>query len=216
MHKKETIIFLHGLGQTPQDWNDVLKKIPQEIQPLVPDVQGIGFLENGNYSLQKAAVELADLLDKQGIVSAHFCGLSLGAILAAECAHHHPERVKTLFLSGMQIKPNVPIMAFQSAVFHLMPKSAFKKMGTTKEKAVTIMRALQKLDMTSQISGIDIPVMLLNGGKDRANKKAAIQMTQLLAGSKLVFLENAGHEVNKDKPAEFAKWLSEFILGSSV
>lgn len=216
MHKKETIIFLHGLGQTPQDWNDVLKKIPQEIQPLVPDVQGIGFLENGNYSLQKAAVELADLLDKQGIVSAHFCGLSLGAILAAEFAHHHPERVKTLFLSGMQIKPNVPIMAFQSAVFHLMPKSAFKKMGTTKEKAVTIMRALQKLDMTSQISGIDIPVMLLNGGKDRANKKAAIQMTQLLAGSKLVFLENAGHEVNKYKPAEFAKWLSEFILGSSV
>ena len=90
-------VFLHGLGQTAQDWKEVVQQLSisdvdcPELFSLTEDEisysQIFGDLEQ-RYSEVKEPLRI--------------CGLSLGALLAIDFAIRHEEKVDSLVLIGAQ------------------------------------------------------------------------------------------------------------------
>ncbi len=62
-----------------------------------------------------------------------------------------------------------------------------------------------------RLSSIDVPVLLLSGGKDRRFTDTAQAMAALLPQAITEVVEGSGHNVHLERPAEFVRVLREFI-----
>jgi 3-oxoadipate enol-lactonase len=98
--KPETVVLLHGLGSSSDDWELQLPALTPRYRVLAPDLRGHGRSPKprGRYDLAVMTADLADLLDRLGLPAAHVVGLSLGGALAQGLAAAYPKRVKSLVL----------------------------------------------------------------------------------------------------------------------
>jgi len=93
------IVLLHGIGGNHTVWNDVIPGLAKEFLVLAPDLRGHGRTPAPPDSLFTFAEMMGDvvrLLDDQGVASAHFVGLSGGALLALRTTLDRPGRVRSL------------------------------------------------------------------------------------------------------------------------
>ncbi|EFF30885.1 hypothetical protein CU011_2508 [Enterococcus faecium] len=56
--------------------------------------------------------------------------------------------------------------------------------------------------------------MILCGTKDHANKPAAKRLYKLSTNSRLLFIKNGKHELNKEKPETIVQYMLVFIENS--
>lgn len=195
-------VFLHGLGQTPKAWEEVVRLASLsdvDCPPLFSLSQG-----EISYPAILAALErrLAD-----GQAPFTLCGLSLGALLALDYALRNRERVASLVLVGVQFKMPRLLMAFQDGVFRLLPGKAFAGMGLDKPDALRLTRSMRSLDFTEKIPSLSCPVTIVCGQKDKANLKASQNLKALLPHAPLCLLPGVGHAVNECAPEALAALL---------
>lgn len=195
-------VFLHGLGQTPNAWEEVIRSASlsdADCPPLFSLLQG-----EISYPAILAALErrLAD-----GPAPFTLCGLSLGAVLALDYALRNRERVASIVLVGVQFKMPRLLMAFQDVVFRLLPGKAFAGMGLDKPDALRLTRSMRSLDFTEKIPSLSCPVTIVCGQKDKANLKASQNLKVLLPHARLCLLPGVGHAVNECAPEALAALL---------
>lgn len=65
-------------------------------------------------------------------------------------------------------------------------------------------------DGTSLLMHTSLPSLILCGDKDWANKKSARVLAELIPQSSLIMLAG-GHQLNCDKPDEFAYHIRNFV-----
>ena len=82
-------------------------------------------------------------------------------------------------------------------------------MGITKREIISVTSSMRQIDYHDKIKRINLPVYIICGSKDRANKKAAVSLNNMLPLSKLFMINDAGHEVNIDKPKELARIINQ-------
>lgn len=111
------IVFLHGLGQTAQDWQIVA----EHTQLSDVDCPGLFSLANGNFTYSNILSEFEKLYEKTE-EPFMICGLSLGAILALDYTIRHPKEVSSLVLIGAQYKVPTLLIDFQNLIFRFMPR----------------------------------------------------------------------------------------------
>ncbi len=70
---------------------------------------------------------------------------------------------------------------------------------------------MAKLDLSGKLSEISCPVLILCGENDKANLKAARELSKRLEKSKFIVVRGAGHEVNIDKPKQLAGLINKFL-----
>ena len=196
-------ILLHGLGQTAQDWKEVVCQLsssnvecPELFSSMENEIsypQILGDLER-RYSNAKEPLRI--------------CGLSLGALLAIDFAIRHEEKVASLVLIGTQYKVPSLLIDFQNLIFRCMPNKAFESMGLSKSNTIKLAHSMRALDFTAQLSGILCPVNILCGEKDSANLKASKKLNEILPKATLQIVPGAGHEINKDAPEAIAAILN--------
>ena len=196
-------ILLHGLGQTAQDWKEVVCQLsssnvecPELFSSMENEIsypQILGDLER-RYSNAKEPRRI--------------CGLSLGALLAIDFAIRHEEKVASLVLIGAQYKVPSLLIDFQNLIFRCMPNKAFESMGLSKSNTIKLAHSMRALDFTAQLSGILCPVNILCGEKDSANLKASKKLNEILPKATLQIVPGAGHEINKDAPEAIAAILN--------
>lgn len=58
-------------------------------------------------------------------------------------------------------------------LFHLMPNSAFNKMGFKKADVINLCGTMAELDFSDSLHKVSCPVLIVCGEKDNANKKTA-------------------------------------------
>ena len=200
-------VFWHGLGQTAQDWNEVINRVS------LPDVDCPEL-----YSVSKGNITYSDILagleERYMNVTEPFCicGLSLGAILALDYAIRHGDRISSLILIGVQYKVPTRMIDFQNLIFRCMPKKAFEDMGISKDDTIRLAHSMRSLDFSSRLNEVMCPVTLLCGEKDSANLKAAKQLNELLPQAELHIIPGAGHEVNKCAPEAIADVLNRMQI----
>lgn len=96
----ETILLVHGIGDSSTTWSEVLRDLSDHHDVLAPDLLGHGFSDKprADYSVGGFANGLRDLLTVLDIERATVVGHSLGAIVAMQFAYQFPERTERLVL----------------------------------------------------------------------------------------------------------------------
>ena len=114
-------VLLHGLGQTAQDWKEVVQQLS------ISDVDCPELFSSAEDEISYSQI-LGDLEQRYSEVKEPFriCGLSLGALLAIDFAIRHEEKVASLVLIGAQYKVPSLLIDFQNLIFRCMPNKAFE------------------------------------------------------------------------------------------
>ncbi len=105
--KDEWVVFVHGIGGSTKTWNRQLEDFSQRFNLLLLDLPGHGLNADkviskvDSYKLHQGIKETLDYLN---ISNAHFVGLSLGTIVIANFAAHHPDYVNSIILGGASLK----------------------------------------------------------------------------------------------------------------
>ncbi len=207
-----TRIFVHGLGQTPQSWQQTLNCMPEE-PSYCPDLSKLidGQTAADYPALYASFCAWCDRLPGPQ----DLCGLSLGAVLALHRAISFPQKVRSLALIGAQFEMPGMLLGVQSAIFHLMPQKAFSGMGFSKQSVIALTRSMRRLSLREGIPKLACPALILCGEKDHINQRAAQQLKKQLPSAKYVLIPNAGHEVNLDAPQALATELMHFYRSCS-
>jgi pimeloyl-ACP methyl ester carboxylesterase len=95
-----TILLIHGVAGSSQQWEPVMRLLADRFTLLAPDLLGHGrsAKPRGDYSLGAYAAGLRDLTVALGISGATAVGHSLGGGIALQFAYQFPERTERLVL----------------------------------------------------------------------------------------------------------------------
>lgn len=196
-------VLLHGLGQTAQDWKEVVRQLSTSNVDC-PEL----FSATGNeISYSRISADL-ERQYSNAAEPLRLCGLSLGALLALDFTIHHGNKVASLVLIGAQYKVPTFLIDFQNILFRCMPGKSFDGMGLSKSNTIKLSHSMRMLDFTPQLNRVTCPVTILCGEKDSANIKASKKLNELLPYATLQIVPGAGHEINKDAPKAVADVLN--------
>ncbi len=201
-------IFLHGLGQSPESWKAVREAMDAKRDICCPDLSEWLFQKEPCYTNLYCGLEkFCELLEEPF----NLCGLSLGGMLALQYTAEHPDKVNSLVLIGTQFQMPKKLLKLQNFIFRMMPNSAFANTGFGKSELIRLSQSMMDLNFKSDLKKILCPVLVLCGEKDRANRRASLQLKELLSHAEIAFLSKAGHEVNADAPAALAEQMELFF-----
>ena len=198
------IVFLHGLGQTSQDWKRVIENIS------LPDVEcpELFPLTEGEITYPGILAELEKLY-AETVEPMVFCGLSFGAVLALDYTIRHRDKISSLILIGAQYKVPSRLIDFQNLIFRCMPNRAFAGMGLSKRNTIKLSHSMRSLDFSHSLNKIDCPVTIICGENDKSNLTAYKQLKSFLPQSELHIIPGAGHEINKCNPEAISAILND-------
>ena len=200
-------LYLHGLGQTPDSWNKVTRSTDVLENSVCPDLAKMIKGKEATYSTLYSALSEMCNAENEGIV---LCGLSLGGVLALNYAIDCPQKVKALVLIAAQYKMPVRLLKLQNILFRFMPQSMFQQTGFGKHDFISLCSTMAELDFSDSLNQVSCPVLVVCGEKDKANKKASIELADILKHSKFKEISETGHEVNLESPEKLASLLREF------
>jgi len=200
-------VYLHGLGQTPVSWEQTILTLQPAADSICLNL--VGLVRGIDATYQNLFAAFSDYCDQfEGIMD--LCGLSLGGVLALNYAIEHPEKVRSLVLIAAQYKMPKTLLRFQNVLFRLMPGQMFQKTGFRKADFLRLCGTMLELDFSSSLPKVACPALVICGGKDSANKKAAVELASLLPKGELQVLDGVGHEVNLEAPERLAETLRDF------
>lgn len=201
------IIFLHGLGQDKHSWDKVRELLPQY------DTEALDLFYTNNNIITVSQLEQHLCQELQAINEPFvLVGLSLGGTLALKVGQQFPQ-LQALVLSGTQYKLSSNLLyKLQLAIFSCLPDSLFKKEGLHKKSFVGLLKDLKNLDLSSQLSAIQLPSLIICGSKDWPNLPSSKKLAAALPQADFVTLSGGNHTLNTDHPQEMAAMIERFIL----
>lgn len=200
------LVFLHGLGQGPESWNETIRALGPEPDAACPDLFDLCGGARDYPGLYAAFEGYAGDFPEPVAL----CGLSLGAVLALDYAIRHPQRVCKLVLIAPQYRMPKMLLKLQNIVFRLMPERAFAGAGMGKKEIIRLTSSMMSLDFRGKLDRVTCPTLVLWGERDIANRKAAGELAKLLPHATAREMPGAGHEVNRDAPRELAAAIRAF------
>lgn len=105
--KEEWVVFIHGMGGSTRTWARQIEDFSNSYNLLLLDLPGHG--QHSDTIIHKVDSEklhdgIIETMEHLNISSAHFVALSLGTIVTANFAIHHPEYVKSIILGAASLK----------------------------------------------------------------------------------------------------------------
>ena len=199
------LIFLHGLGQSADSW--------QEVQELLVDYpsEALELFPSGVATYQEAKERIYQYLSKETEPFV-LVGLSLGAALALELSSYDLPNLQALVLSGCPLKlaGNIPFY-IQLLIFKLLPKRTFEKQGADKALMVGVSEELKTLDLTDISRTCPYPTLLICGSQDKPNLSSMKAIQELMPNSQFQIIPDGPHVLNRAKPKEFAVITRSFL-----
>lgn len=99
---RETLIFIHGIGNSGDAWREVVAEMPDDVRIITIDLLGFGDSPRPKWAVYDAKMQahsvLATLLRLRLSSQPIIIGHSLGALVAIEIANKYPLLVKQLIL----------------------------------------------------------------------------------------------------------------------
>lgn len=198
----------------------------------------------GDYTLEQFADDLRDLLDRLAIRRCHFVGLSLGAMVGQLAAIRSPLRFASLTLAGAacrfspQMQPQWASRAaavrsplgmnaiIDATISGWFTAAFFATRAADVARAVQVLRrtpvagylgsmaAMSRADLTSRLTSITCPVLVIAGSDDRVVPIShAEEIVMHIAQARLRRIAGAAHLSNVEQAADFNGALREFLAG---
>lgn len=194
-----------------------------------------------NDSFEHLAKEVIDVLDHLKIKKTHIIGMSLGTIVGQTMADSYPERITTLVLGGAIINVNLRtkfLLAIGRTIMNFVPYMLLCKLFAyiimpRKEHEESRLRFINEAKKVSQkqfikwvkltklvnpylahlqVATKNIPTLFIMGDEDYLFMPPVERLVKDYENFYLEVIEQAGHVCNIDKPEEFNKISSQFIM----
>lgn len=223
------LLFLHDAGGNADVWKDQLELCSGNHSPITFDFPGHG-RSGGTESLKTVEVYTAFFLafvEALDLPAAVLVGHGMGASIAIEATAREPQRVRALILVGATSRPQVTTETLQTwenvmrgrapqpfTTEAFSPKTDFavmRKGWTEQVKTDPRVRYFDLLgwsgyDARTRLGSIGVPTLIVAGSDDAVTPAAqAAELQKSIAGSALIAIDDAGHMLPLEKPAELAE-----------
>jgi 3-oxoadipate enol-lactonase len=219
------LLLLHGLGTGPSGWQPQVDAFSPSRTVVTPALR----LDTGFDFGTEARRVLADLAPGSKI---DLCGLSLGALVALRAAVDEPQRIRRLALAAgfaSLPRPHALLQLALGNATRLMPAHVLRgqllagvpeahretaRLETAELDARTIrhlFHAGRRFDVRAGLERVTMPVLVLVGADDRANRRLSRELADQIPGAKLELVPDAGHVANLDAPGAFNEALLSFL-----
>ena len=237
------LVFSHSLACNVSMWAPQVAEFSKRFKVLCYDTRGHGQsgAPAGEYTLEMLADDAKALLDKLGITSCHWVGLSMGGMIGQTFALKYPGVFKTLTLAdttsrypadaasmweariktatekGMEplVQPTLErwfTAQFRASGAKIVDEIAQAIRSTPVAGFVGCCHAIPKIDVTSRLKEIKTPTLVIVGEQDAGTPPAmAREIHENLPGSELVILPSAAHLSNLEQPQAFNAALAKFL-----
>ncbi len=205
------LVLLHGLGQSPIAWQDVVTALGAGRPMNAPWMHGLRPGDPVGFDLGEAAAGVADELELQGIRRADLLGVSVGASVALRLAVERPDLVGRLVLGGALVRPSNGSLRLHRLAMRLVPESKLVAAGVSRPRMLAVLDALKGFDGTEALRQVTAPTLVVAGSRDRAGVVAARQLAEQIEGARLEVLVGAGALLNVESAAELAALTTAFL-----
>ena len=207
-----TLVLLHGGGDSGEhSFEHQLDVFLQHHRIIAPDQVGQGHTPDvsGPLSYSSMAQDTATLLQSLKLERVDVVGFSDGGILALMLAVRHPELVRRLVISGVNISPE----GLTADELQGLRDAQIKTPTTIAEK-------LAKLWLTSpteselslaMLSKIERPVLVISGDRDAITLEHTLQIFHALPQAELCVLPGTDHATFSGRPDWLNPIISEFL-----
>jgi len=243
------VVFIHGAGGSSAVWFKQLRDFRERFNILLVDLRGHGRSAeyHGNekrYTVQSISQDVVDVLEHEGIESAHFVGVSLGTILIRMIVDIAPDRVKSVIYAGavagftwsarslisvgQALRYLIPFHTlYATFAWIIMPgRKAQESRRIFKQEAKQVApdefhRWIQLIPevrrrLKEWSSRIpDCRSLYLMGGKDHLFLPPARRMAAQSELSFIQVIDGVGHVCNIERPSVFNQLAIAFLTGAS-
>jgi non-heme chloroperoxidase len=236
----EPLLLIHSGYLDGNSWQSVCDQFAQYYQVITVDLRGHGASSRqGELSLTAHAADMIALLDALNAPTAYICGHSYGAKIAQCLALDHPTRVKSLVLAdSLDANPSGlgGWLATQRVLFRTRSKGVVKlaqgfafaqgdltpavkdyllstigKYATEKATFMRITAAILSAKGEADVSQIRRRTLIIVGAHEAAAVQRARNLANRMSVAHLAIIENAGHMLQWDQPAEFYRIVHDFL-----
>jgi len=229
----EPLILLHGLFGALSNFKDLVEHFRKQYKVIVPILPlfDLDIFHTTVGGLQKHVQKFIEARDYKNI---HLLGNSLGGHVALVYVLKHPERIKSLILTGSS-------GLFENGMGDTYPKRGdyeyIKKKSqltfydpamATKElvdeifeitnnrlkviKIIALAKSAIRNNLGEELKQIQQPTLLIWGNNDTITPPfVAKEFNSLIPNSELYFIDKCGHAPMMEVPDEFNKILEQFL-----
>ena len=204
------LVFLHGLGQTPQSWQDQITALPAGTRAVAPWLEGLRPGRPADFDLEKAADAVLAQLNRFGVDRAALTGSGLGAAVAIAAAGRSPEAVSQLVLSDPM--PRTPRLAgaLQRLAVRAMPAGKLADAGLDRARMIELMKVASGIDVRRWLPAVTARTLVVAGSQP-AIVAVARELADGIPEARLETVPEAGAFVPQEAPATFNELLYEFL-----
>jgi len=216
------LLLVHGLAGSGLWWKHNVGVFEQHFTVYVVELTGYGTNRAWRpLRLQAAADCLASLIASIPGDRAHIVGHSMGGHISVHLAAKYAQHVDRLVLAGasglvrgdmLRMALKLPLAAWHSPLSFapVLARDAFR--AGPVNLLLSTLDILQD-DTTEALAKITAPTLLVWGEHDVLVPPALGSAAQeLLRGSELVVIDDAGHNVMWDRPEDFNRVVLQFLL----
>jgi len=235
------LLFVHGWALDQDMWQPQLRGLAHCCRMVAFDRRGFG-LSSGEPDIRKDVDDVLAILEALAIARTAIVGMSQGARVALRFAQRFPERVSCLILDGppwphaTQETDELPMQHYRELVAQQGLEAfreqwlqhPFTRLHNGNASTITRLREIvarypghdlkhpeaQSITHELDVTGVDIPVLVINGEHDSVVRLAAgAELTRSLPNARHSIVAAAGHLPNLDNPAVYNSLLCDFVRG---
>jgi len=236
-----TLLLLHGLGGSHDDWRLQRPEFAARHRTIVPDLRGFGASEHrGPYTIRQHARDMLALLAALDAAPAHSVGLSMGGAVAIEMALQAPGKVASLVLTNTA--PTFVLTNWQrrrmgwarfviaaflgvEGVARVFGQAMFparhqrklrrrlirRSRGTSRFVYLATLRALTRWSAATRLPSIGMPVLVLGAEHDLTTSAEKARWASRIPRGRFVELPGSRHHSELDSPARFNREVLDFV-----
>ena len=229
----ETLMLCHGLFGALSNFSDLIEKFRHTHKVVVPILPlfDLDILHTSVSGLEK---HVAAFIEHKNYTNIHLLGNSLGGHVALVYVLKHPERVKSLTLTGSSglfenamgdsypkrgdyeyIKNKTAQTFYDPAV--ATPELVDEVFEITKNrlkviKIISLAKSAIRHNLGEELNQIQQPTLLIWGKNDIVTPPfVAEEFKKLIPNSQLHFIDKCGHAPMMEVPVEFNSILEKFL-----
>lgn len=210
------LVLLHGLGQSPQSWQDQVTTMPAGFKAVAPWLRGTRPGRDETFDVPSAADDVLALLNQNGVEQMALVGVSLGAVVALDAAIRAPQTVSHLVLVAGQVNPPKSVIRLQRLMFSLVPSRRLAALGVEKKRFLQALDEAARVDYRGRLGEVTAKTLVVVGSRDKANGPAARDLAAGIPGARLAVIEGADQQPNVDRPDAFNALLWPFLTEDQV
>jgi len=229
----EPLVMLHGLFGALSNFSDLIEYFRQYNKVVVPILPlfDLDILHTTVGGLEKYVHKFIELRDYKNI---HLLGNSLGGHVALLHALRHPERLKSIILTGSSglfesgmgdtypKRGSYEFIKEKTELTFYDPKTATKELvdevyGIVNNrikaiKIIALAKSAIRNNLGEELNQISQPTLLIWGNNDTITPPfVGREFNRLIPNSELYFIDKCGHAPMMEVPSEFNEILHKFL-----